>query len=206
MKNGNVFVAMAALAFSSAIPAAGVAVAAEQTAILAGGCFWCIEKDFEHVAGVKEAVSGYTGGDLLNPTYRNHGNHVEAVRIVYDDAKVSYGELLRIFWRSVDPTDAGGQFCDRGHSYTTAIFPLGDEQMKTAVASKAELEASGRLGAPIVTTIAAAGTFTDAEDYHQDYYKKNPLRYRYYRNACGRDARVEELWGDEAHSGIEKGS
>ncbi len=178
------------------------ALSAEKTAVFAGGCFWCMEKDFEAVPGVGEVVSGYTGGTTENPNYKNHSGHVEAIRIVYDDAKVNYDRLLEIFWRSVDPTDEGGQFCDRGHSYTTAIFALDAEQMKMAEQSKAATSASGKLKSPVVTPILAASTFTVAEDYHQDYYKKNPSRYKYYRWSCGRDARIEALWGNEAHGGI----
>ena len=171
------------------------ASAAQKTAIFAGGCFWCVEKDFEHVDGVSEVVSGYTGGTLENPTYRNHEGHVEAVRIMFDDSKVSYQDLLKTYWRSVDPTDAGGQFCDRGHSYTTAIFALDDEQMKQAELSRAEVEASGKLPGPVVTPILAASFFTDAEDYHQDYHRTNPVRYRFYKFSCGRAERLQQLWG-----------
>ncbi len=185
---------------------ANPAGAAEKTAIFAGGCFWCMESDFEQVPGVGDVVSGYTGGTLENPTYRNHSGHVEAVRIEFDDAKVSYDRLLDIFWRSIDPTDAGGQFCDRGHSYTTAVFALDEEQKAAAEASKAAVVASGKLKEPVVTPILEATKFTDAEDYHQDYYKKNPVRYSYYRRGCGRDARIEALWGDEAHAGVKHGS
>jgi peptide-methionine (S)-S-oxide reductase len=180
--------------------------AAEATAIFAGGCFWCVEKDFESVPGVVEAVSGYIGGDLENPTYRNHKGHVEAVRVTYDADRVSYEELLRTFWRSIDPTDAGGQFCDRGHSYTTAIFALDDNQRRVAEQSKRAIEESGKLGAPVVTPVRIAGAFTVAEDYHQDYYRKNPSRYNYYRRGCGRDARIRQLWGDEALHGIKGNS
>lgn len=185
---------------------ANAAGAAEKTAIFAGGCFWCMESDFEQVPGVGEVVSGYTGGTLEDPTYRNHSGHVEAVRIRFDEAKVSYERLLDIFWRSVDPTDAGGQFCDRGHSYTTAVFALDDEQKAAAEASRAAVVASGKLKEEVVTPILDATKFTDAEDYHQDYYKKNPQRYSYYRRGCGRDARIEALWGEEAHAGIKHGS
>jgi peptide-methionine (S)-S-oxide reductase len=193
----------AAVAGAMAQPAA----AETHTAIFAGGCFWCMESDFESVAGVTDVVSGYTGGTMKHPTYRNHEGHVEAVRISFDDSRVSYEQLLHTFWRSVDPTDAGGQFCDRGHSYTTAVFALDAEQKAAAEKSKADIEASGKLGAPIVTPILDATFFTEAEDYHQDYYKKNPVRYSYYRRGCGRDARVEALWGEEAHAGVmHKGS
>lgn len=180
---------------------------APKTAIFAGGCFWCVESDFDHVPGVLETVSGYSGGRTTeNVTYKNHtaAGHREVVRITYDSNKISYKKLLDIFWRSVDPTDADGQFCDRGHSYTTAIYTLNDEQAKIAQASKKALEESGKLGAPIVTEISPAAPFFVAEDYHQDYHDKNPIRYTYYRFACGRDARVEKLWGDEAMMGIKK--
>lgn len=196
---------LAAIGFFSMLASGAVAdnaSAAEQTAIFAGGCFWCMEKDFEAVPGVTGVVSGYTGGDLANPTYPNHAGHVEAVRIRFDDTTVSYEKLLEIFWRSVDATDAEGQFCDRGHSYTTAIFAIDEQQRAAAAQSKAAVDASGKLGTPVVTPILAASDFTEAEDYHQDYYKKNPGKYRYYRWACGRDARIKQLWGDEAHGGI----
>lgn len=182
----------------------GRAEAAQKSAIFAGGCFWCMEKDFEHVPGVIGVESGYTGGASANPTYRNHAGHVEAVRIAYDDAKISYADLLTTFWRSVDPTDGGGQFCDRGHSYTTAIFAGSPQEKALAEASRAQIENSGALKGKIVTPILAATAFTPAEDYHQDYYKKNPARYAYYRGGCGRDARIEALWGAEAHAGIVK--
>ncbi len=174
--------------------------AAQKTAIFAGGCFWCIEKDFEHVNGVIDVVSGYTGGTLKNPTYKNHEGHVEAVKVIYDDAKVSYDQLLHTFWRTVDPTDAGGQFCDRGHAYTTAVFTADAAQLKVAKESLGKAEA--QLGQKIVTPIRQAAPWTDAEGYHQNYYKKNPLRYKYYRFRCGRDQRVEALWGSAAYPGV----
>ena len=195
-----VFVAMAS-AMAAAMPRA--ATAEDKTAIFAGGCFWCMEKDFEHVPGVKEAVSGYIGGTLPNPTYRNHEGHVEAIRVTYDDTVVSYADLLHTFWRTVNPTDEGGQFCDRGFSYTTAIFALDGDQLAQAQASKKELEASGKLDRTIVTPIHMATLFTVAEDYHQGYYKKNPVRYAFYRKSCGRDAAIKRLWGDEAHAGVD---
>ena len=191
---------IAAIVLAVSIPQ--MASAAEKTAIFAGGCFWCVESDFEAVPGVIEVVSGYSGGEMANPTYRNHGQHIEAARITYDDTMVSYAQLLHTYWRSVDPTDDGGQFCDRGHSYLTAVFVANDEERKLAEASKAEAEKT--LGRKIVTPIRDADAFTDAEDYHQDYYKKNPGRYAYYRRGCGRDARIEALWGAEAHDGIAK--
>jgi len=169
------------------------------TAIFAGGCFWCVESDFDHVPGVLDTTSGYIGGTNQNPTYQNHPGHVEAVKITYDPAKVSYDQLLTVFWHSVDPTDAGGQFCDRGHSYTTAIFATDAAQVETAKASKAAVKQD--LGS-VVTPINTAPTFWPAEGYHQDYYKKNPLKYKYYRFSCGRNATIKRVWGDKAFEGI----
>ncbi|WAJ26949.1 peptide-methionine (S)-S-oxide reductase MsrA [Antarcticirhabdus aurantiaca] len=171
-----------------------------KTAIFAGGCFWCVESDFDHLPGVLDTTSGYTGGTLPNPTYENHEGHVEAVRVTYDPAKVSYDTLLKVFWHSVDPTDAGGQFCDRGHAYTTAIFANDDAELKEAERSKADVAKS--LGQPVATAIERAGPFTEAEGYHQDYYKKNPIKYQYYRYGCGRNERVKAVWGDDAYLGI----
>lgn len=191
------------LAFAAGLPLqAGHALAETKTAIFAGGCFWCVESDFDGVAGVTSTTSGYIGGTTENPTYYNHtaANHREAVRIEYDTTKVNYATLLDVFWHSVDPTDGDGQFCDRGHSYTTAIYAIGAEDLATAEKSKKQAEAE--LGKPIVTEIAAAPAFWPAEDYHQDYYRKNPLRYKYYRSGCGRDARIDEVWGAAAHKGI----
>ncbi|MZR31386.1 peptide-methionine (S)-S-oxide reductase MsrA [Sneathiella sp. DP05] len=182
------------------------AVAAEDTAIFAGGCFWCVESDFDHVPGVLKTTSGYIGGETPNPTYEivsaGSSGHLEAVEIVFDPDKVSYAKLLDIFWRSVDPTDDGGQFCDRGESYKTAIFVTSDTQKSTAENSKAALSASGLLSDPVVTPIRTATKFYPAEDYHQNYAEINPIRYSFYRLTCGRDAGVEALWGDQAHSGI----
>ncbi len=181
-------------------------LAGEKTAIFAGGCFWCIEKDFEHVAGVSDVVSGYTGGTNDEPTYKNHTRfgHREVVKITYDDTKTNYTTLLSIFFRSVDPTDGGGQFCDRGHSYSTAVYALDGGQLEAA--QKAKAEASRVLGTEIATEIEMVQPFTAAEDYHQNYYEKNPIRYNYYRRACGRDKRVKSLWGDQAYQGIDKTS
>lgn len=174
-----------------------------EVATFAGGCFWCVESDFDKVPGVERTVSGYTGGHVENPTYKqvSHGGtgHREAVQVFYDPEKVSYDELLDVFWRSVDPTDSGGQFCDRGESYKTAIFANSPEQRHLAEASKKKLEESGVLSEPVVTPIETAGPFWPAEEYHQDYYKKNPFRYKYYRYSCGRDARLKKVWGEEAH-------
>jgi peptide-methionine (S)-S-oxide reductase len=171
-----------------------------QTAIFAGGCFWCVESDFDKVEGVVETTSGYTGGTVANATYkqvtRGGTGHYEAVRIVFDADITSYDQLLYVFWRTVDPTDAGGQFCDRGDSYRTAIFATDAAQAVNAKASKAAL--NGRLSGPIVTPILAASDFWEAEDYHQNYHNTNSLKYGFYRSRCGRDARVKDLWGDEA--------
>jgi peptide-methionine (S)-S-oxide reductase len=171
-----------------------------ETAVFAGGCFWCTEADFEHVDGVIEAVSGYAGGRTENPTYEQVSaggtGHYEVVRVTYDPARVTYERLVAHYFRTVDPTDAGGQFCDRGESYRTAIFVAGDEQRRLAEAAKAE--ADRELGGRVVTPILPLGRFYEAEDYHQDYYRKNPVRYRYYRWRCARDSRLETLWGDPA--------
>lgn len=178
-----------------------------EVAIFAGGCFWCVESDFDHVPGVIKTISGYTGSEYKNPTYKTVSaggtGHLEAVEITYDPTKVTYDHLLHVFWRSVDPTDAGGQFCDRGESYQTAIYATSDKQLATAKASKATLQKSKTLKADIVTPIHPASTFYPAETYHQDYYQKNPVRYKIYRYGCGRDRRIENLWGDQAHDGIE---
>lgn len=166
------------------------------TAILAGGCFWCVESDFEKLPGVYEAVSGYSGGDMQNPTYRNHGRHVEVAKIVFDPTIVSYEEILDHYWVNIDPTDDTGQFCDKGNAYIPVIYARPD-QLETAKASKAEIERIKPFPEPIVVPVLPAKTFWDAEDYHQDYYKKNPRRYNFYRKGCGRDARVKELWGTQ---------
>jgi peptide-methionine (S)-S-oxide reductase len=165
---------------------------AQAEAVFAGGCFWCVESDFEHLDGVYEAVSGYSGGTLENPTYHNHGDHLEAVRVRYDPTRISYEELLHHFWRHHDPLDASGQFCDRGHSYQSAIFVANEEERAAAEASKAETEQT--LGQRVATPILPLGPFWEAEEYHQDYYLKNPVRYGYYRNGCGRDRRIDEVW------------
>ncbi len=197
---------------AAALCIATAAQAETRTAVVAGGCFWCVEADFESVRGVVEAVSGFTGGTVANPTYkqvvRGGTGHYEAVEITYDDSKISYGQLLDLFFRSVDPTDAGGQFCDRGQSYATAIFVSDPGERAAAEQAKAKAEAA--LGKNIVTPILEAGSFYKAEDYHQDYYKQNDLvltrfgpkskasAYKTYRKACGRDQRIRQLWGDDA--------
>lgn len=174
------------------------------TAILAGGCFWCVESDFDHVKGVTETTSGYIGGETDNPTYRSHGKdgHLEAVKIVYDKDSADYRSLLDTFWRTIDVFDDKGQFCDKGNSYRTAVFVANDEERAIAEASKAEAEQE--LGQEIKTRILDAATFWPAEDYHQDYYEKSSARYNYYRKACGRDKRVKQVWGDAAFLGIDK--
>ena len=180
----------------------------ESVATFAGGCFWCVESDFDHVPGVLRTISGYTGGGLAEPTYkdvsRGGTGHREAVQIVSDAQITSYAQLLDVFWRSVDPTDADGQFCDRGESYRTGIYASDGEQLRLAETSKLDLQASKLLGEPIVTPVQLAGEFYPAETYHQGYYAKNPVRYKLYRYSCGRDTRVEDLWGKQAHTGIEE--
>jgi peptide-methionine (S)-S-oxide reductase len=186
--------------------------AATEKAIVAGGCFWCVESDFESVPGVASVVSGYTGGTTQNPTYKQVGagatGHYEAVEITFDNSTISYDQLIAMFLRSVDVTDAGGQFCDRGDSYRTAIFTLTPAQKASATAAVAQAEAE--LGQKVVTPVLDAGPFWIAEDYHQDYYKGANLiltragpksqanAYKFYRSSCGRDERVKELWGDAA--------
>lgn len=170
-----------------------------ERAIFAGGCFWCMEKPFEVLDGVISVTSGYAGGTNKNPTYENYAanGHIEVVEIVYDPARVAYEKLLDVFWRQVDPTDPGGQFVDRGHAYTTGIFYTTEEQKKLAEKSKANLEKRMVYDKPIVTPIAPAQTFYPAEDYHQDYYKENPLRYKFYRSGSGRDRFLDEIWGKD---------
>jgi peptide-methionine (S)-S-oxide reductase len=186
-------------------------VARADTAIFAGGCFWCVESDFDKVPGVTATISGFTGGTVKNVTYEQVSaggtGHYEAVKITFDPGRVSYEELVRLFFRSVDPTDAGGQFCDRGDSYRTAIFAKGSQK---AIAEKVRAEAETALGRKIVTPVKSAGAFWPADDYHQNYYQQSDIvltrrgpkskasAYKFYRNACGRDARVSELWGSEA--------
>ena len=206
-------VALAGAVFIGLIAQLNYANAAKlETAVLAGGCFWCVEADFESVPGVVDVVSGYTGGTTANPTYKKISKggtgHYEAAKITYDPDKVSYEQLLFMFLRSIDPTDAGGQFCDRGESYRTAIFVDNDAENSAAVAAIAEAQTT--LGQNIVTPILAASRFYDAEAYHQDYYKSKKIvitrrgpkskaeAYKFYRQACGRDARIEALWGSDA--------
>ena len=173
---------------------------APQTIIVAGGCFWCVESDFEPLPGVISAVSGYINGDTENPSYREVAGkktgHYEAVEITYNPSKVDMATLIDYFWRTIDPTDADGQFCDRGSPYKTALFYQTPEQELFFNASKNALQANKPFKADVVTEVLAAETFYVAEEYHQDYYKKNPFRYNYYRKSCGRDRRVKQLWGE----------
>jgi peptide-methionine (S)-S-oxide reductase len=169
------------------------------TAIFAGGCFWCMEPPYDKLPGVLSTTSGYIGGKTVNPTYRQvvegDTGHAEAVQVVYDPTKITYEKLLEVFWVNVDPFDAGGQFCDRGDSYRTGIFVRDEAQLRLAQASKKAVEA--KLKKPVVTEIVLAPKFYPAEDYHQNYYVKNPVRYKIYRDNCGRDARLKEVWGAE---------
>jgi peptide-methionine (S)-S-oxide reductase len=199
-----------ALAAAALVLAAGAAVAQQDTATMpedghavatfAGGCFWCMEPPFDELDGVLSTISGYTGGSTVDPTYQEVSaggtGHAEVVQVTYDPAKVTYEQLLDVFWPNIDPLDAGGQFCDRGDSYRTGIFVHGEEQRRLAEESKQALVDSRRFAQPIVTEIVDAGPFYPAEDYHQDYYQTNPVRYKFYRWNCGRDQRLTELWGD----------
>ncbi len=173
--------------------------APHDTATFAGGCFWCVEEAFDGAEGVISTTSGYTGGHTPNPTYKQvsagRTGHVEVVRVVYDPARITYSQLLDVFWRNIDPLTPNRQFCDAGAQYRSAIFYENAEQRRLAEASKAELGQSGRFRQPIVTEVVAASRFYPAEEYHQDYYRKNPLRYRYYKHSCGRAQRLQELWG-----------
>jgi peptide methionine sulfoxide reductase msrA/msrB len=181
-----------------------------ETAVFAGGCFWCTESDFEKVDGVIDAVSGYTGGRVANPSYEQVSaggtGHVEAVKVIYDPDKVTYAQLIDVFWRHVDPTDRGGQFVDRGSQYRSVIFYSSEEQRQLVEASKKELEQNGRFAKPIVTEILPLGPFYEAEGYHQDYYKKNPIRYNFYRNGSGRDQFLDKVWGQSQTPSHEKAS
>jgi peptide-methionine (S)-S-oxide reductase len=174
----------------------------QAVATFAGGCFWCVESDFDKVPGVTATISGYTGGKTVNPTYHDVSagatGHAESVEVIYDPKKVSYEKLLDVYWHSVDPTTKDRQFCDSGSQYRTAIFYHDEAQRKSAEASRAKLEKEKPFKAPIVTEITMAGPFYPAEDYHQDYYRKNPVRYQIYRSGCGRDARLKDLWGSAA--------
>ena len=192
----------ALLVFSPALALAQVPAAkpaASAKAIFAGGCFWCMEAPFDKLPGVSATTSGYIGGSVKNPTYEQVSSgrtgHTEAVLVEFDPSKVSYDKLLQVFWANIDPTVKNAQFCDHGTQYRSGVFYLGDEQRKLADASKAALDKSKPFKDSIVTEITKASEFYAAEDYHQDYYQKNPVRYKVYRNGCGRDARLKELWG-----------
>ena len=190
-----VMVALGALSSSSPLWAQE-----SRSAVFAGGCFWCMEPPYDKLDGVISTTSGYMGGTIENPTYRQVSSgqtgHTEVMEVVYDPEQVSYQELLDIFWRNIDPVDRLGQFCDRGSQYRSEIFVQTEEERQLAEASKAELQP--RFDRPIATEITDASTFYPAEDYHQDYYQKNPVRYQIYRLSCGRDARLNALWGSEA--------
>ncbi len=171
-----------------------------EKATFAGGCFWCMEPPFEKLDGVESVVSGYSGGTGKNPTYEDYGKkgHLEVIQVTYDPSKVSYSDLLDVFWQQIDPTDPGGQFADRGPYYRSAVFYHNDEQKKLAEESKAKLEKSGPFEKPIVTEILPASEFYPAEDYHQDYYKKNPRRYKSYRSGSGREGFLQRVWGSDS--------
>jgi peptide-methionine (S)-S-oxide reductase len=196
--------ALASLALGAAAqaPAPAPKAAATAVATFAGGCFWCMEPPYDKLPGVISTTSGYMGGGKRYPTYEEVSNgvtgHAEVVQVAYDPSKVSYEKLLEVFWVNIDPTVENRQFCDRGTQYRTAIFVHTPEQRKAADASKAAVEKSKPFSEPIVTPVVDAGEFWPAEDYHQDYYRKNPARYTYYRTGCGRDARLKQLWGAKA--------
>lgn len=187
--------ALTALFLAAAMAAGGAAKARAETrtAIFAGGCFWCVEEAFDKVEGVTETVSGYAGGSKPNPTYGSHEGYVEAVKVTYDPAKVTYAKLLDNFWRNIDPFDAEGQFCDKGPAYRSVVFVADDEEK--ALAEKTKEEIAARFKRPVATEIRPATTFTPAEAYHQDYHNQNPLSYKYYKWGCGRAQRLAEIWG-----------
>jgi len=191
------------LVFSASTSSAETATAVDSdtaVATFAGGCFWCMEPPYDNIDGVLTTVSGYMGGHLANPTYKQvssgRSGHIEVLQITYDTGKVTYDTLLEVFWKNIDPTDPHGQFCDKGNQYRSAIFSHNKEQREKAEASKRQLQQDKVFEGDIVTEIIDATTFYPAEDYHQDYYMKNPLRYKYYRFGCGRDARLKTLWGE----------
>ena len=197
----KLLVLLAAVAFPALAQLAQVPPG-HAVATFAGGCFWCMEPPYDKLPGVKSTTSGYMGGKTAKPTYEQVSSgrtgHVEVVQVVYDPKKVSYEKLLEVFWVNVDPTVRDRQFCDSGTQYRTAVFYHNEEQRKAAEASKAALEKSKPFKEAIVTPVEMAGPFHPAEDYHQDYYTKNPTRYQFYRSGCGRDARLKSLWGDKA--------
>jgi peptide-methionine (S)-S-oxide reductase len=201
LKRWTAWFALACCVVSGSVYAqqkAGGAPATAQ-ATFAGGCFWCVEEAFDALPGVISTTSGFMGGKTKNPTYQSvvsgATGHAEVVQVQYDPRKVSYEKLLEVFWRNIDPTDPDGQFCDKGSQYRSAIFYQGEEQRRLAVASKASVEKSKPFKQPVVTEVTGAGEFYPAEEYHQDFYKKNPLRYKVYKTGCGREARLHALWG-----------
>jgi peptide-methionine (S)-S-oxide reductase len=199
--------ALVAVSAAALTPVAGQTGGGAQpqlaTATFAGGCFWCMESPFDKLDGVASVTAGYTGGSRPNPTYQQVSagstGHAEAVEIKYDPGKIGYAKLLDVFWHNIDPVTPNAQFCDHGNQYRSAIFYHDEEQKRLAEASKAELAKSGRFHQSIVTEVVPAATFWPAEDYHQHYYLKNPIRYKFYRTSCGRDRRLEELWGRQDH-------
>ena len=194
-----VSVLLAALGVTAAGAEQGTEAGHAAKATFAGGCFWCVEEAFQDLEGVVSATSGYTGGQKANPTYEEVSaggtGHAESVEILYDPAKVSYGKLLEVFWRNIDPTTPDRQFCDQGSQYRSAIFYHNEEQKRLAEESKKKVEATKPFKEPVVTQIVSASTFYAAEDYHQDFYKKNPIRYKFYKHNCGRAQRLAQLWG-----------
>lgn len=195
-------IAVVGLFISFFLAATVMAATNLEKATFAGGCFWCMEHPFDQIQGVVSVTSGYTGGQKKNPTYKEVSaggtGHAESVQVVYDPTKVSYERLLEVFWRNIDPTAKDRQFCDTGYQYRSAIFYHNEEQRRLAIQSKETLEKNKPFQEPIVTEIMPATEFYPAEEYHQHYYKKNPIRYKYYRGRCGRDQRLKELWGDAA--------
>ncbi len=200
MNNSFAFATLAFAAATASAATAAQAPAVRAQAVFAGGCFWCTEADFDKIPGVISTTSGYTGGKLANPTYKQVSaggtGHIEAVRVVYDPAKVSYATLANRFFRTIDPLDAGGQFCDRGYQYRSALFVANPEQQRVASSAKARAANQLKGKGAVATLILPAAKFYPAEAYHQDYYKKNPVRYRFYRLTCGRDARLNKVWGN----------
>jgi peptide-methionine (S)-S-oxide reductase len=196
-----VFMALVLIAPLAVHAQNGDQAASVAKATFAGGCFWCMEPPYDELEGVLSTISGYSGGTVPNPTYKQVSSgrtgHTEVIQIEYDPSRISYQDLLDVFWRNVDPVDAGGQFCDRGDQYRTAIFYHDEQQRRLAERSKETWDRSGKLPKAVVTEIVPFTAFYAAEEYHQDYYQKNPLRYKYYRTACGRDRRLNQLWGEE---------
>ena len=195
--------ALLLLAFLPFSGSGGTSTPDYETATFAGGCFWCMEPPFDKLDGVISTTSGYTGGHKKSPTYREVSRggtgHAEAVQVIYDPERISYTELLDTYWHNIDPTSANGQFCDRGDQYRSEIFYHNEAQMQLAVSSRQALAKSKPFREPVVTGISQATEFYPAEDYHQDYYQMNPVRYTFYRYGCGRDKRLEELWGTDSH-------